>query len=135
MAALNPYLIFNGNCREAMQFYHSILGGDLQLMPFHEAPGVAVTAETKDRVMHAFLRRGELVLMASDSMPEHKTVTGDNVHLSLQCDSAHEIELLYAKLAAGGEANMPVADAFWGARFGMLTDRFGVRWMLNFEKK
>jgi PhnB protein len=87
----------------------------------------------KDRIMHARLTKGSIVLMASDSMPGMPFVQGTNFSVSIQCESREEIDRLFAALSEGGQVAMPLDDAFWGARFGMFKDRFGIHWMLNFE--
>ncbi|MBC6991032.1 VOC family protein [Hymenobacter sp. BT491] len=133
---LIPYLTFNGNCREAMTFYRDCLGGDLQIQSFADTPAVAdqMPAEAQQGVMHAILKSGDLVLMASDSGMGQVT-NGNSVSLSLDCPSAEEIATLFAKLSEGGTVTMALADTFWGATFGMFTDRYGMSWMLNYDKE
>jgi PhnB protein len=133
MKGATPYLIFNGNCREAMTFYQSCLGGELNVMTFGEA-GQKSAPEEKDRVMHARLANGSLVLMASDNMPGMDYTQGNNVWTTLDFDSDEEVDRLYAILNAGGKDAMAPSDTFWGAYFAMLTDRFGFHWMLNHGK-
>ena len=132
MKQIVTYLTFNGNCREAMDFYAKCLGGDLHVMPFSDMPG-DVPKEAKERVMHARLDSGPAVLMASDTMPGMGFLQGNNVSVSVQCESLAEVEKIYSAFAASGTTTMPLADTFWGARFGMLTDQFGVHWMFHFE--
>ena len=133
MKEMTPYLIFNGNCREAMNFYRRCLGGDLRIATFGEGDP-KVPPEAKDRLMHARLTKGSTVLMASDNMPGMKYTPGDNYFVSLACDRDEEVDALFASLGAGGTPQMPPLDAPWGARFAMFTDRFGVGWMLNHER-
>lgn len=133
MKAITPYLNFDGNCREAMTFYQRCLGGELHVMTFGEGEFES-PPEAKDRVIHARLQRGDVVLMASDTMPGMPYEQGNDVWLSLQCESDDEVGSLYAALSAGGHEVMAPHDAFWGARFAMLTDRFGMNWMLNHER-
>ena len=130
MASLAPYLFFNGNCREAMNFYRSCLGGELEVMTFGDAQGHACALAVKDSVMHATLRSKQVVIMASDR-PDAAPVQGDNVCLSLNCDTLEEIESTFRALSQGGKIGQELHDAFWGDRFGMLVDRFGIGWMLN----
>jgi PhnB protein len=138
MKAFNVYLVFNGNCRQAMTFYGKSLGGELEIMPFSDGPekfGFSeFPKEAQDRIMHARLTRGPAVLMASDTMPGMPFAQGNNFSVSVNCESAEEIERLFSALGANGKVTMPLQDAFWGARFGMLTDQFGVNWMFSFEK-
>ena len=134
MKEINAYLIFNGNCREAMTFYQKCLGADLQMMPFSDMPGGKVPPEAKDRVMHARLTKGPAVLMASDNMPGMPFQQGDNFSVSLNCDSVQEIEKLFSALSEKSKVTMPLQETFWAARFGMFTDQFGINWMLNLDK-
>jgi PhnB protein len=132
MKGITPYLIFDGNCHEAMTFYQQHLGGELYTMTYGEgAPDSP--PEVKDRLIHARLAREALVLMASDNRPGMPYQQGNDVWLSLECESIEEVETLYTALADGGREGMAPHDAFWGARFAMLTDRFGINWMLNYE--
>jgi PhnB protein len=134
MAQLNVYLTFNGNCREAMEFYHSCFGGDFEINMFGDMPDGS-TPEDKDRVMHANIRSGEFVLMASDTGSRYPHVsTGSSISLSLNCTSEEEIDDLFAKVSDGGRVTMPLDDTFWGAKFGMFTDKFGMPWMMNYDR-
>ena len=135
MKPLTPYLFFDGNCREAMAFYKSCFGGKLELMTYADAPegnpcpGGDIQS-ARDKIMHACMTKDDFMLMASDN-PMGAPVTGDNVHLSVECSTMFEIQELFNALGDGGEVVMPLADTFWGAHFGMLTDRFGIHWMLS----
>jgi PhnB protein len=133
MKEISTYLTFDGSCREAMKFYAKCLGAELQLMPFSEGPG-EVPKEAGDRILHAKLTKGLAVLMASDTMPGMPLQRGNNFSVSINCESLQEIEELFTALGEKGKVSMPLQDAFWGARFGMLTDQFGINWMFNFEK-
>jgi PhnB protein len=127
---LNPYLNFNGNAGEAMKFYHSILGGELKMQTFAEA-NMAETPEMKDMIVHADLKSGGVSLMASDTMPTRMARFGDNVHMSLTGSDQDELTEVFNKLSQGGKVDMPLAKQFWGDTFGMLTDKYGVHWMVN----
>jgi PhnB protein len=134
MAQINPYLTFDSNCREAMEFYKQCFGGELFFQTFADAP-MESTEETKNRIMHARLQNGDLMLMASDSMPGHPVTPGTNVTLSIHPTSDEETTMFFSALSEDGKITMPLQDTFWGARFGMLTDKFGFNWMINFEKE
>lgn len=136
MKEINSYLTFNGNCREAMEFYKKCLGGELQLIPFSEMPGdlPKEAKEAKDGIMHARLAKGAVALMASDTMPGHAFQQGNNFSIAIQCESPQEVDTLFTALGEKGKATMPPQETFWAARFGMLTDQFGIQWMLNFEQ-
>jgi PhnB protein len=134
MKEVTPYLVFDGDCREAMTFYQNCLGGELSVMPFGNG-GVETPPGSADRVMHAHLASGTTVLMASDTMPGMPYTAGNSVSLNLGLDSVEEVDRLYQALGQGGQGTMAPHDSFWGARFAMLTDRFGMNWMLNFDQK
>ncbi len=135
MKSLDPYLMFDGNCREAMTYYADALHAHVDLMDASQGP---CTPEDAGRILHARLQKGNLRLMASDTMSSSgqrgRPVIGDNFQLSLDCENPEEQDEVFAKLADGGSVRMALQDTFWGARFGMLTDKFGIEWMLNFDK-
>ena len=135
MKSLNVYLTFDGNAKEAMTFYQQALGGELHVMPFSMGQGVPIPPGSENRTMHATLANGKMTLMASDSLPDHPHQRGvNNYTLNIDCDDPAEQDKLWSALSAGGKVNMPLQDTFWGARFGMLVDKFGIAWMLNCEK-
>jgi PhnB protein len=124
--------MFDGTCRDAVEFYKKCLGAQLDIMRFSDVPG-DFPPEAKDRIMHARLAKGFTILMASDTMPGKPHAHGDNFSISLDCESLEEIESLFKAFSEKGDVTMPLHDAFWGARFGMLKDQFGIHWMFNFE--
>ena len=124
---LNPYLSFDGTAREAMQFYQGVLGGDLDMMTFGEYGG-----SPAEGVMHSHLRTpGGLNLMAADVPEGESRTAGTNITLSLSGDDADALGGYFEKLSEGGQVMMPLEKQMWGDSFGMLTDRFGVQWMVN----
>lgn len=129
---LNPYLNFDGKCAEAMNFYQSILGGNLEMSTFGEPADSPTAGVESQRIMHAQLQNEGLLLMGSDVLPGHKQVLGDNVHLSLVGDNEAKLKAIFMGLAEeGGQISMPLKKQFWGDTFGMLTDRYGIHWMVN----
>lgn len=137
MKGIHVYLNFNGNCREAMTFYADALGGELHLMTFGETK--QGDAKDSERIMHARLTVGSAVVMASDTrssdtMSGMPFTRGNDFFVSVDCENAEEEERFFTGLSKGGKVIMPLQDMFWGARFGMLTDKFGVQWMFNFDK-
>ena len=132
MKGTQTYLNFDGQTRDAMTFYQKALGGKLDIMTFGDAhvPGAE---GFENRIMHARLESGPLVLMASDTMPGMPFTKGNNFHINIDCSSNDEQDKLFSALGESGKVIMPLADQFWGARFGMLTDRYGVNWMFNSE--
>jgi len=133
MKEITTYLTFDGNCRQAMEFYKRCLGGELNLMPLSEAPGES-PEDAKDRIMHANLRNGSIALMASDRWGDHPYQQGNNFSICIAPESLAETENLFAALGEKGKVTMALQDTFWGARFGTLVDQFGINWMINFEK-
>lgn len=133
MKEINAYLIFNGNCRDAMTFYQKCLGADLQLVKFSDMPG-NVPPEAKDRIAHARLTKGVSVLMASDNMPGMTFNPGDNFFVSLQCETVQETDQLFSVLSENGKTIQPPQETPWARRFAMFTDQFGTKWMLNCSK-
>ncbi|MFC7533396.1 VOC family protein [Actinoplanes sp. GCM10030250] len=127
---LNPYLTFNGNAREAMEFYHSVLGGELKVNTFGEFgtpdPGI------KDKVMHAQLTTSDgNTLMASDVPPGMDFAPGNTMTVSLSGAPGDNLQDTWSKLADGATIAVPLEKQMWGDEFGQLVDRFGVPWMVN----
>lgn len=136
MAQLSPYLRFNGNCREAMTFYQECLGGELSVQTFAESPMASqAPAEVQNKVVHARLASDSIEILGSDMSPGPEgLIKGNDFTLSLNCGSEQEIHTLFSKLVAGGSVEHPLGVEFWGGIFGMLTDKFGVSWMMNYEQ-
>jgi PhnB protein len=136
MTQINSYLTFGGNCREAMTFYKECFGGDLFLQTIGETPlSDNMPLKMKNSILHATLRNGELVLQGSDMTPQSGLIKGNNISLSLSCSSEEEIRRFYARLSANNKTDHPLEDAFWGAIFGDLTDKYGNHWLLSFDKQ
>ena len=132
---LITYVTFAGNCEEALNFYKEALGGEV-IQISHMGDGQMEVPETlKDKVMHARLQIGESVLYMSDTFDPTSVKQGNNVSLSLEIEDTTKLEKLFTNLSAGGTVKMPLEDTFWGARFGMLTDKFGIHWMMNCQLK
>ena len=134
MKEINAYLIFNGNCREAMTFYQKCLGADLQLITFGDMGGNA-PPDSKDRIAHARISKGAAVLLASDNMPgDGIQCRATTILFALQCESVQETDKLFAALSEKGKTIQPPQETPWAKRFAMFTDQFGTKWMLNFPK-
>jgi PhnB protein len=130
---LNPYLGFRGNAREAMEFYHSVFGGELTQSTFAELHGSEDPTE-QDKIMHSQLvAPGGLTLMASDTPNSMAYTPGDNFSVSLSGGTEDDAELrgYWDKLIVGGEITAPLVVAVWGDAFGMVKDKFGVLWLVN----
>lgn len=135
MTQINAYLNFNGNCREAMNFYKECLGGELALQTVEGSPIEAQCPPAiKNQVLHASLMKDAILLMGSDMVGPDGFIKGNTMSLSLNCSSEEEINSFFSTLSAGGKIIHPLRVEFWGAIFGVFTDKFGVRWMLNYDK-
>ena len=128
---MNPYLNFEGNTREAMEFYHRVFGGELTISTFGEYPDMATPDEYKDKVMHAQLNAEDITLMASEGQPGKPVNFGDNVSISLSGDDTERLTRYFNELSEGGELIMPLEQQVWGDSFGMFKDKFGVYWLVN----
>ena len=139
MATVNTYLTFNGNCEEAFNFYKSVFGGDFAYIGrFGEMPegdGYSVPEADKNKIMHVGLPIGNTILMGSDTGGDWATklIEGNNFSVSVNTESKEEADRIFNGLAAEGQITMPMENTFWGAYFGMLTDKFGIQWMVNFD--
>ena len=141
MTTVNVYLTFKGNCEEAFNFYKSVFGGEFgYLGRFKDMPpvdGKSAPASVGEKIMHVSLPVSkETVLMGSDEMDGFSppVTYGNNFGISINTDSTAEADKLFNKLSAGGKVNMPMGDTFWGAYFGMFTDKYGINWMVNYDK-
>lgn len=127
---LDPYLFFNGNCREAMEFYKAIFGGEVTILTFNDMPGDIPDKEAmKDMVMHAFLDAGDVRLMASDSQKASEKAA--KIELSLSGEDEQKLREYFDKLSAGGKVRSDLKTEMWGDTFGMLTDKYSIDWMVN----
>ena len=142
MATVNVYLTFNGNCGEAFDFYKSVFGVEFPYVgTFGEMPTQEqnpMPDSEKNKIMHISLPISqETMLMGSDTGGEWASgfIQGNNVSVSINTDSKDEADKLFNGLSAGGKVTMPMNKTFWGAYFGMFTDKFGVHWMVNFDEQ
>lgn len=142
MTTINIYLTFNGNCKAAFDFYRVVFGGEFShISTFGEMPaqeGIPeIPQEKKDEIMHIGLPISEeTILMGSDNggawAPDVKQ--GNNFSISIATDSKQKADDYFNKLAEKGQVTMPIEKTFWGDYFGMLTDHFGINWMVNFNE-
>ena len=139
MATINPYLAFKGNCEEAFEFYRSQFGGDFAVKMYMNDIdcGMPIPAGAEKKIMHIALPIKGNMLMASDAVDGMGAPfqSGNNYSVSVSGDTEEEARKLFDGLSAGGNVVMPVADAFWGGLFGMFTDKFGIQWMVSFDKR
>jgi PhnB protein len=133
---LNPYLSFQNNTRQAMEFYHSVFGGKLNIGTFKEF-NASRSPQDDNKIMHAELdTENGMTIMASDTPSDGREYrAGTNYSISLSGDNETELRRYFEKLSAGGTVTYPLEKAPWGDAFGMLTDKFGVPWMVNIAAK
>jgi PhnB protein len=139
MTTINTYLTFNGNCREAFEFYRSVFGGEFSSistfgeMPSHE--GYKMSETDNNKIMHVTLPISkETALMGSDTSEHYKKATvGDNFSVSIHTYTKEEADRLFVRLSKNGKQSMHMENTFWGSYFGILTDRFGINWMVSVD--
>ncbi|HXR50488.1 MAG TPA: VOC family protein [Verrucomicrobiae bacterium] len=124
---LDPYLFFSGNCREAMEFYKSVFGGELSIQTFGDVPGTE--AVNKDQIMHANLDGGAVKLFGSDSSKASERAA--KIELTIGGSDEAKLTDIFNALSDGGTVKTPLKKEFWGDTFGQLTDKFGIDWMVN----
>jgi PhnB protein len=128
---LNPYIGFRDNARQALEFYQSVFGGELQLSTFADF-GASEDPADAGKIMHGQLEsRNDLVLMAADTPSSMEYSEGGSISISLSGEDEEELRGYWDKLAGSGQATMPLEKAPWGDTFGMCVDGFGVAWMVN----
>ncbi|TMI95061.1 MAG: VOC family protein [Bacteroidetes bacterium] len=137
MATINPYLNFPGTTEEAFNFYKSVFGGEFAMVQrFGDTPGGdKIPSEVKNKIMHISLPIGKgNILMATDAIEQmgHHLTPGNNFYICISPDSKEEADKLFKSLSAGGKVSQPLQDMFWGAYYGDFTDKFGVKWMVNY---
>jgi len=130
---LSPYLNFSGNCEEAMNFYKSIFGGELEISRFgdYASPEMPVDDKYKNGVMHSTLAGGGVTFMASDGRPGVPVTFGDSVSMSIAGSDEATLTGYFNGLSEGANVVAPLEKQVWGDKFGMLTDKFGINWLVN----
>ncbi|MDQ3192205.1 MAG: VOC family protein [Bacteroidota bacterium] len=141
MATTNTYLNFNGNCEEAFNFYKSVFGGEFtyigRFAEMPESEEYKLPEADKNKIMHISLPIGTSVLMGSDTVQEWgpSFVQGNNFSISINADTKEEADKIFRTLSTDGKVTMPMDNTFWGDYFGMLTDKFGINWMVSFNEQ
>ena len=137
--SLNPYLMFDGNAAQAIALYEKALGARADgVMRFSDGPpqpGQTLEPKDANRIMHALLRIGSNVIMLSDSFPGMGVPKTTNTQVCIEFTDKDDMAWRFDALAAGGTVRMPLQDTFWGAKFGMLEDAYGINWMFNCTTK
>lgn len=141
MTTLSPYLFFKGNCEEAFIFYKKVFGGEIISMnKYKDLPpseGKTCSPEDEHKIMHISLAiTKETVLMGSDMVESmgHQFISGNNFSISLNTESEDEAKRIYKELSSDGNVIMLLEKTFWGALYGMFTDKFGIGWMVNYDE-
>lgn len=129
----NPVILFYGRCEEALNFYKEQMDGEIPFLSRYEETDIEIEAESKRKIIHAEFRADGVFFMASDGFPQDfgKPLIQGAISLSINFEEVTEQERLFQALSSGGETTMPLADQFWGARYGIFVDKFGVRWEFN----
>jgi PhnB protein len=136
MTIINPYLTFSDNCEEVFNFYKSVFGGEfLTLMRFKDMPPEPMGENEAEKIIHVALPIGQGTILMGSDVPEAmgSVTTSNNFSISISTDSEAEATALFNKLSAGGQVTMPLDKVPWGAYFGMLTDKFGIQWMVSYD--
>lgn len=128
---LAPYLNFNGCCEEAMAFYSACFDGEITALNRYENAPMSMPANYRQKVMHAEMVFEDNRIQGCDALPSNEMIQGTDFSLSINVAEVFVLDRVFNRLAEGGVITMPLQDTFWGARFGMITDRFGIRWMFS----
>jgi len=133
MIGVNPYIAFRGNCREAIDFYKQALDAE---EIFSQTYGESPMADmgSADAIMHATIKIGESTIMMCDDFHTENFTTGGNVSLAIGLNDTDKANTIFTNLSDGGKVTMPLDKTFWAEAFGMLTDKFGINWMVNCDK-
>ncbi|MGG1401268.1 VOC family protein [Bacillus salipaludis] len=131
---ITPYLMFNGNAREALEFYREVFQGEILNVQTYGESGYNNSQEAENLLIHAQFKKDDLFIMASDAFPGNVINKGNNISLALDLESEEEIKRLYDALRENGKVYMELQDTFWGAKYAKVTDPFGIAWDLNYQK-
>ena len=132
---LIPYVNFEGQAEEALNFYKEIFDGEILMTSRYSEAPMPVDEDWKNKLIHARLKFGNSMIYLSDGPKGYKSSKEGNIQLSVDVPDENKIEEIFTKMAEGGQVTMPLANQFWGAKFGMLKDKFGIGWMFNCELK
>lgn len=132
---LTPYIYFEGNAEEAMNFYANALGGEIITLSRYGDSPMPSDEDYKEKIIHGRVQFGDNLLMISDAFKGKPVSKDGNIQLSIEIAKEGQIDNVFNKMSEGGVVTMELQDTFWGARFGMLKDKFGIEWMFNHELK
>jgi len=134
MKSFSVHLTFGGNCEEAINFYKNCFGGEILAKSTYGESPMPTSDDFKSKIMHIEFKFDNVLVMAADGMPGFSPNISNNIALTIDFTDAREEETVFNKLANGGKVTMPLQDTFWNAKFGMITDKYGISWMLNYSK-
>jgi PhnB protein len=135
MPKVSPYINFAGKTAEALEFYKNVFGGETNIQFAKDGPNAAKTSADKlEQVFHADLNAGSFHILASDMMSSGEQPVNNIISLALMCDSEAQLRNYFEKLNQGGKVVWPVRDSEWGSIYAQVVDRYGIQWMLNFDK-
>lgn len=132
---LAPYITYQGNCQEAIDFYKAVFDAEIVEIHHYGNSAMKVKEKDKNKILHVELKLGGNTLMASDASEGHPVSTGNNITMALMYDNPDVGEQIFTALASKGKVLMPFQDTFWGAKYGMVVDKFGINWSVNCELK
>ncbi len=135
MFHLVPYLHFNGEAEEVLNFYKDAFDGEIVMLNRYGDSPMQVDESWKNKVIHSRIKIGNNLVMISDSHDGNMSVKEGNIQLSVEVDDEQKLKVVFNKMAEGGKITMPLEKQFWGATFGMLQDKFGINWMFNHEDR
>lgn len=128
-----PYLMFDGNAEEALNFYKEIFDAkEPEVMRYSDGQGFEIPDNYADKIMHGELYFGDNILYLSDNFPDKKTVYGNGISFNIDPETEEDLNRLFAALSVGGEVVQPLKKEFWGSIFGSLNDKFGIHWSFNY---
>lgn len=129
--AINPYIHFNGNAEEALDHYRDALGGELEILRFAGSPAEGCAPEGwGQKVLHGALQTKVGLILASDASSDRVSNPGDNIEIAVQVENEADAERIFTKLGQGGNISQPLAETFFSPKFGMLVDKFGIKWIV-----
>lgn len=132
---LTPYIHFAGNCEEALNTYQEILGGSFEIVNRYDNPAMGAPGNYKNKILHASFNKDKCLFMACDVFPGQQVTKGMAIALSLDFNDLNQAKKVFAAFANEGEVHVPFDKQFWGTWHGNLTDRFGIRWMVNHSEE
>ncbi len=136
MITISPYLTFNGNCREAMTFYHECFGGELLFQTIGESPLSSNMSERmKNVILHSTLHNESFMIVGTDIVGSESIIKGNSISILVNCSSKEEAKKVYKKLAEGSITGNSLQFTYWGALFGDITDKYDNHWLINFSNK